>query len=209
MWSILLLLLSSLISFPSWAAGPPDFSTVLSAMVINGLILAIMSVAVLAVGVVLAKAGANSFVRFISRIVGEDQVRVGKYGFFDKDVYEMVMGSLDRYKRDGGRFDRETQAEYNKWRFRKHLEAEDRQEAARLDADDLLVAAREEERITPWILFDFWRKEDEAQERHEKAVDREVAFYKGMDDSEFDRLATKFSRDVDHRRGGDWRDWGS
>jgi len=95
----------------------PNFNSLLASVVFDGLIVAVLAVAVLAIGFVLSKAGSASLVRFISSVAGAEQVKVRDLGYWDKDVYESAMRDLNRHKQAGGIMDSESREELKKWQF--------------------------------------------------------------------------------------------
>lgn len=105
-----------------------NFASLLGAVVFDGLIVAVLAVAVLAIGFVLAKVGSEALVRFITSVAGCEQVQVGKHGYWDKDVYDSAMRDLNRHKQAGGIMDSESREELKKWQFENPDEMKKRRE---------------------------------------------------------------------------------
>jgi hypothetical protein len=102
-----------------------NFTPIIHAVVFDGLILAVLAIAALAVVYVTAKYGSISIVSFVSRMVGNEQVLVGKdgkYGYWDRDVYDQAMRDLNAYRHSGGRLDRESQEALDSWNYQRWYE---------------------------------------------------------------------------------------
>jgi hypothetical protein len=96
---------------------------------------------------------------------GAEQVLVKNEGFWDKDVYEEAMESLAEFKRKGGRLDRESQAEYDKYLFNKVLGDREKRRRVGDATEDYLVGREEGEREKPWHTFQRWDREERARNR--------------------------------------------
>lgn len=152
------------LSSPAFAAGP-DMTSVLGAVFLDGLIAAVSAIAVLAIGVVMANYGSKALVSFVSRMSGTEQVLVKNEGFWDKDVYQEAMESLAEFKRKGGRLDRESQAEYDKWLLTKVLDRREVVKGYGIHGREAVDAYHEEKREKPWKYFDRIAKEDKEAEK--------------------------------------------
>jgi hypothetical protein len=187
----------------AWAAAP-DFSSLLMSVVFDGLIAALLSVAVIGVGVSMAKSGAFSFISFIARVTGDGQIKVGRHGFWDREVYEAAMDSLDRFKRDGGKMDRETSLEYNRWRFKKSGDEYHRLKAMGERARQEVAEFLERDHIPSWKHYDLWLDDRNAKEAYE-AIDEEDYWRSFSRDPEPDQAQLRRERHEHEEREKEFR----
>ena len=128
-------------------AAAPSFVPILGAVVFQGLIVAVLAVAILGLALVMAKRGSKALLSFIGRVTGSEQVNVRGYGAWDKDVYDEAMRDLHRHYRAGGIMDRESRAELAHWQLqhpdeigrRSHRRSESHYSGLRVDGEKVHV----------------------------------------------------------------------
>lgn len=101
-----------------------SFMPLITAFAVDGIEVALLAVAVLGIGLILAKQGSLLVMKFTRFALGYDSsvelVRVGNTGHWERGVYDSAMRDLDAFQRDGGRLDREASDELNKWKWGQH-----------------------------------------------------------------------------------------